>query len=106
MAQWFECPYLGQPVELTDEREAHIQQRHAEILPARADRLAETLGEPDAVYRGRSPDLLIFSRWYDSEQGKHLLMFVVEEPARSRYWILTSRYSRIPSTGELIWQRS
>ena len=83
MAQWFDCPHLGQPVELTAEREVHILQRHPEVLPARIDRLVETLRDPDAVYRGRSPDLLIFSRWYDSEQGKHLLVFVVEELARS-----------------------
>ena len=52
MALRFECPYVGGDVELTDEREAHILARHAELLPARVDRLAETLREPDAVYRG------------------------------------------------------
>ena len=106
MARWFDCPYLGGEVELTDERERHIALRHPELLPDRLERLIETLAGPDQIQRGRSSDLLVFSRWYDSEQGKYLFVFVVEEPARGRNWILTSRYSFIPEDGELLWRRS
>jgi hypothetical protein len=75
-------------------------------MPGRLERVVETLALPDFVQRGRSPDLLVFSRWYDSEQGKYLLVFVVEEPERRRNWILTSRYSFVPEDGDLLWRRS
>jgi hypothetical protein len=41
--------------------------------PRRVDRPEETLRDPDALYRGCSAELMIFSRRYDSEQRKHLL---------------------------------
>ena len=38
----FPCPYLGGDVELTDERERHIAERHPDLLPEhRARKLAE-----------------------------------------------------------------
>jgi hypothetical protein len=102
----FTCRFLDADVELTDEREAHIAERHPDLLPARIDRLADTLAELDAIYRGRADDIVVFSRWYDADTGKHLLVFVVREEERSRYWILTARYSRVPVHGEVLWARS
>ena len=47
----FPCPYLGAEVELTDERELHIGERHPDLLPAHRDRIAHTLADPDQVRR-------------------------------------------------------
>jgi hypothetical protein len=86
MARSFPCPYLGADVALTDEREAHIVERHPDLLPDHMNLIGVTLADPLAVYRGRTVDALVFSRWYDSLYGgKHLLVFVVchMEPARN-----------------------
>jgi hypothetical protein len=37
----FHCPYLKTHVELTGEREAHIQEKHPELLPAYRDYLIQ-----------------------------------------------------------------
>ena len=43
----FPCPYLRSEVELTREREKHIQERHPDLLPRYRDRIALTLADPD-----------------------------------------------------------
>jgi hypothetical protein len=40
---WFPCPYLSAEVELTEERERHIAERHPDLLPEHRDHLRETL---------------------------------------------------------------
>jgi len=47
----FRCPYLHGDVELTEERERHIRERHPDLLPKYRDRVADTLSEPDQVRR-------------------------------------------------------
>jgi len=41
------CPYLNGEVELTDEREHHIAERHPDLLPDYRHLIAETLSRPD-----------------------------------------------------------
>jgi hypothetical protein len=48
MAQ-FSCPYLKGDVELTVERQRHIADRHADLLPDHYDLMAATLADPDLV---------------------------------------------------------
>ena len=50
MTQFFPCPYLGQSVELTSEREQHIIQTHPGTLPDYLSQLAQTLNDPDEVF--------------------------------------------------------
>ena len=50
----FPCPYLKGEVELTEERERHIAERHPDLLPEHRERVAETLGDPDQVRRRHS----------------------------------------------------
>lgn len=38
----FSCPYLKGEVDLTEERERHIAQRHPDPLPEHRDRMVET----------------------------------------------------------------
>ena len=46
---FFQCSYLGIPVELNDERENHIEAEHDELLPNRREYIASTLDSPDRV---------------------------------------------------------
>ena len=43
------CPYLGGEVELAEERERHITERHPDHLPDHREQLVETLADPDEV---------------------------------------------------------
>ena len=49
----FPCPYLEGEVELTEEREHHIRERHPDLLPEYQRQLIETLATPDQVRRSR-----------------------------------------------------
>jgi len=41
-----ECPYFSAPVDLRDERRAHIEPNHPELLPAHFDRLVAAVSDP------------------------------------------------------------
>ena len=107
---WFPCPYLKCEVELTEEREIHIEQRHPDLLPEHRKRIAETLAGPDRI---RKSSLLgnaaIFSKWHtDLRRGKHVVVVVVlSEPGPDeRPWIITPYAARKLSGGIVIWEQS
>lgn len=104
----FRCPYLKGEVELTEERERHIAERHPDLLPAHRDRLAETLAEPDQIRRSiRLGAARLFSRSYhDSSGGKHVVVVVVSqlEPSE-RHWIITAYMTRNLAAGDVEWSR-
>lgn len=75
----FSCPYLDSDVELSDEREAHIAERHPDLLPEHRERIKETLADPDEVRRSeRFGNARMFSRYFeDLLRGKHVVVVVV-----------------------------
>jgi hypothetical protein len=59
----FPCPYLHGEVELSDERERHIAERHPDLLPEHRHRIAPTLAGPDQIRRSqRFGSAKLFSR--------------------------------------------
>jgi hypothetical protein len=78
-------------VELTEERERHIAERHPDLtrLNEYSDCVAETVANPDVLRRG-SENTLLFSRYFGTIQsGKHLVVAGVEEPSPAqRFWIV------------------
>lgn len=87
------CPYLKGKVELTEQRERHIAERHPDLLPEHRDRIAETLAEPSQVRKSvQFGSARLFSRWYGDLRGsKHVVVVVVSEPVpRERHWIITA----------------
>ena len=105
----YSCTYLNGEVELTEERERHIAERHPDLLPEHRERIAETLAEPDQVRRSvRFGSARLFSRWYtDLRQGKHVVVVVVSElDPRERHWIITAYIARRLAEGEVEWKRS
>lgn len=104
----FPCPYLNGEVELTEERERHIAQRHPDLLSEHRHRIAETLAEPDQVRRSvRVGSARLFSRWYtDLRQGKQVVVVVVSELDPSeRHWVITAYMARKLAEGEVEWKR-
>jgi hypothetical protein len=105
----FSCPYLQGEVELTEERERHIAERHPELLPEHRERIAETLADPDQVRKStRFGSAKLFSRWYtDLREGKHVVVVVVSkrEP-HARHWIITAYMARKLAQGDMEWERN
>ena len=103
------CPYLGDKVELTRERERHIAERHPDLLPDCREQLVETLANPDEVRRSaRFGQARLFSRWHDHvRQGKHIVVVVVSEPEPNRrHWIIKAYLAKKLVGGETEWKRS
>ena len=102
------CPYLHGDVELTDERERHIRERHPDLLPKYLDRVADTLCEPDRVRRSvRVANARLFSRWFDDIMGgKHAVVVVVSEVGTARQWVMTAYLARKLGPGDVEWQRN
>jgi hypothetical protein len=104
----FACPYLGVEVELTDERELHIAERHPDLLPAHRHSIADTLAEPDQVRRStRFAGARLFSRWFEPLRGgKYVVVVVVGDAGPDgRQWIITAYLARRLTTGEIEWKR-
>jgi len=106
----FACPYLKGSVELTAEREAHICERHPDLLPAYRELVAATLTDPDLVRRStRFANARLFSRWFDNMKGgKHAVVVVVSEAGGSegRNWVITAYLTNTLATGAVEWKRS
>ncbi|MGI8927628.1 MAG: hypothetical protein ACR2HN_13440 [Tepidiformaceae bacterium] len=77
---WFECPYLGLPVELSEERRRHIMSRHEIVVQDGVARLMVTLGDPDQVrWRRSAPGELIFVREFDDLGAEsHIVVVVID----------------------------
>jgi len=104
----FPCPYLNAQVELTDEREQHIAERHPDLLPEHRQHIADVLADPDQVRRStRFANARLFSRWFESVRGgKHVVVVVVSEPINGyRHWIITAYIARKLAGGENEWKR-
>lgn len=105
----FLCPYLRGNVELTEERERHIAERHPDLLPECRNQMVETLAQPDQIRKSaRFGNARLFSRWYnDVKKGKYVVVVVVSQPdTTSRHWVITAYLTRRLSEGEVEWQRS
>jgi hypothetical protein len=108
MTTHFKCPYLNAQVELTDERERHIAERHPDLLPEHRQCIADTLVDPDQVRRSaRFASARLFTRWFESVRGgKYVVVVVVSESAPGgRHWVITAYIARKLAEGEIEWKR-
>jgi len=104
----FPCPYLGDEVELTDERERHIGENHPDLLPEHRDRIADTLADPDQIRRStRFGNAFLFSRWFeDLRSGKYVVVVVMTGAVPGgRNWMVTAYMARRLAGGEVEWKR-
>jgi len=104
----FSCPYLQSTVELSDERERHIAERHPDLLPGERQRIADTLIDPDQVRRSaRFGNARLFTRWFDDLRGgKYVIVVVVTDRGPGHHWIITAYMARRLAEGEIEWKRS
>ncbi len=104
----FSCPYLAGEVELSDEQEKHVGDRHPELSPKIRELIRETLAEPREVRRSaRSADARLFSRWFDDIMGgKHVVVVVVSERKTGRHWVITAYVVSKLGQGDVEWTRN
>jgi hypothetical protein len=104
----FLCPYLGQSVELTDERRIHIAERHPGILPIYEPQLIETMAIPDTIHKSKYDEAaLIFSKWFDNiSSGRYLIAIVVQSESKElpRVWMITVYTSKKIPKGAILWK--
>jgi hypothetical protein len=61
--EYFECPYLGGEVELTDERRQHIRRERGGLADETLGRLRAAIRDPDTVLsRRRDPSERLLAR--------------------------------------------
>jgi hypothetical protein len=105
----FFCSYLDSEVELTEERERHILERHPD-LPARYQEfIADTLANPDEVRCDvRFENTLLLSRWYSTfRKGRYMVVAVITDTVpKKRNWIVTAYLARKVTQGEVIWTQN
>lgn len=105
----FSCPYLGKSVELTDEREEHIKQRHLTLIQDYPERIAQTLAKPDVIHQSQqNTNTRLFCRFYEDFVRRKYVIVVVKsdvEPVE-RNWIVTAYRARNLPKGEVLWTRS
>ena len=106
---FFSCPYLGDDVELTDEREHHITLRHPDLLPMYQQCIPDTLLLPDRVTRSsRIRHARLFSRWFGwLREGKYVVVVVVSDlTSTERHWVVTAYMTnRLARGGDIEWER-
>ena len=97
------CPFLNCNVELSDNRRAHIETDHGELLPDHPEFIEAVLETPQVVRNStRMAGAFLLSRWYPHfMRGKHVVVVVKREDTRC--WIVTAFVARRLSGGILIW---
>jgi hypothetical protein len=96
----FDSPYFEPPhVELTDERERHIQRRHPDLLPDHVSAIGATLAEPDMTVPNpfRSGKVAV-GKWFPTIRGgKFVIVQVVTDPGNPpRHWVVTAYLDSVP----------
>jgi hypothetical protein len=101
-------PVPANEVELSDEREQHIAERHPDLLPEHRDLIAMSLADPDQIRRSkRFGSARLFSKWYaDLKGGKHVVVVVVSAGDAGRHWVITAYITRSLAAGEIEWAQS
>ncbi|MBI4340471.1 MAG: hypothetical protein HY680_11055 [Chloroflexi bacterium] len=101
------CPYLGNAVEITDERKEHIARRHPDLLPVNEQLMGQTLAQPDSVWASeRFSNARLLVRWYnDLAGGKYVVVVVVSDAPLPRHWVITAYIARSLVSGVLEWER-
>ena len=106
---FFPCPYLGDYVELSNEREQHIENRHPDLLPTYRAAIEKTLADPDQIRQSRRfGNARLFNRWFSTIRGgKYVIVVVVSESyPTSRHWIITAYMSRKLAKGAIEWTKT
>ncbi|MDY7008993.1 MAG: hypothetical protein SWX82_35085 [Cyanobacteriota bacterium] len=105
----FFCSYLKSDVELTNERELHITEKHPDLGRGYQQLIADTLLDPDEVRCDvRFENTILLSRWYPNiRKGRYIVVIVVTDTVpEERNWIVTAYLTTKITQGEIIWTRN
>ncbi len=97
----FRCPHLKEDVELTQERADHIALQHPDFFPTYAQRIPETLLEPDLIRQDpHRPDCQHFIKFYGNLNALIAVIITTE-----RNFITTAYNTRRVPQGGVLWTK-
>ena len=103
----FPCPYLKSEVELTEERERHIAERHPDAGAPGAGGGNPGRPGPSPEERSVRKRQVVLAMVTDLQRGKHVMVVVVSElDPTERHWIITAYITRRLAEGEVEWRRN
>lgn len=95
----------GVPVRLTEERWAHVIQRHPE-LRNQQQRILETIAEPDLIQHGDWGELLAIRLYRETPLTRKHLVVAYRELGPEDGFVLTAYLTTTPSPKRiLLWKR-
>jgi hypothetical protein len=99
------CPYLGVEVELTDERWAHIRDRHRYFQAQERSQIEELLAHPDEVrQRSSEGDERLLVRRFNQASPAVVVGVLRFDRGGPRWWVVTAyRTDEWPEVGDVLW---
>jgi hypothetical protein len=104
-----ECPFLKQPVRMSQERQTHVLDDHPHMAASWPSMVQEVLMRPDEIrWSHRRASTLVFGRWYPLLLGgKYVLVVVVlDATGKQEPWIVTAYVARHWRMGDVAWRAS
>jgi hypothetical protein len=102
---WLSCPYLGADVELTEERWAHIRDRHRYFKAHERSLNGGLLERPDEVRQRstESDEFLLVRRFQELVPGIAVAVIRFDR-TNTRWWVVTAyRSDEWPQVGDVLW---
>lgn len=92
-------------IRLTDERFAHIEDDHPEMI-GQAEKITETLLQPDVIIKSRADsDVELFYRYYLITPVAEKYMCIVVKKGIDDIFIITAYFTDAVKKGEVLWDK-
>jgi hypothetical protein len=102
--RWFKDIH-NRRIQLTDERQDHIETDHPE-MSGEARKIQETLLNPDIIVKSRTDsDIELFYRHYDITPVSEKYLCVVVKILVGNMFIVTAYFTDTIKRGEVLWER-
>ncbi len=95
----------GRNIRLTDERFAHIEDDHPEMI-GQAEKIMETLLQPDIIIKSKTDsEVELFYRYYLITPVSEKYMCIVVKNRRDDIFIITAYFTDTVKKGEVLWDK-
>jgi len=102
--EWFKDIH-GRRIQLTNEREEHIEADHPEMF-GQLDKIENTLLNPDRIVKSRTdPQIELFYRYYKTTPVAEKYVCVVVKLLVGDLFIITAYFTDTIKGGEILWER-
>ena len=92
-------------IDLTGERQRHIENDHPEMA-GQIEKIKQTLLEPEQIVRSRiDPEVELFYRYYDNTPVSEKYLCVVLKTLIDRRFIITAYFTDTVKEGDVLWEK-